>query len=313
MRNSLSRTLFSKTSPLARGGRGVHPFNWEKIPVSLDKELEQITASSETEKRYVDKLYQVWLLDGHDVWILIHIEVQSQYDKDFSQKMFIYNYRAFDLYHKEVISLAILGDERKNWRPNYFGYGKGNSQLKFTFSIVKLLDYKWEELEQNQNIFAIVVMAHLKTKFTGKNLTEREQWKWTLSRLLYEKGYTRKHIVDLYKLIDLMMSLPPELQLNFEEKLTQYQEERKMPLLTNIEQRALVKGQEIGAKETRKQDIINLLESRFNTLPEKLVNSIKNIEDLSVLKYLLIQTIKVNSVTEFEQLINENLPNTNNL
>jgi len=148
-------------------------------------------------------------------------------------------------------------------------------------------------------------MAHLKTKFTGKNLVKREQWKWTLSRLLYQRGYNRKQIVDLYKLIDLMMSLPPELQISFEEKLTQYQEERKMPLLTNIEQRA--------TKKTNQQNIIDLLESRFNTLPEKLVNSIKNIEDLSVLKYLLIQTIKVNSVTEFEQLINENLPNTNNL
>jgi hypothetical protein len=47
--------------------------------VTANKELQQITASSETKKRFADKLYRVWLLDGQEVWILIHIEVQSQY------------------------------------------------------------------------------------------------------------------------------------------------------------------------------------------------------------------------------------------
>ncbi|MFM6135082.1 MAG: hypothetical protein ACKPCP_13125, partial [Sphaerospermopsis kisseleviana] len=58
--------------------------DWNKTPISLDKELEQITATSNTEKRYADKLYQVWLLDNTEIWILIHIEVQSQYDEEFS-------------------------------------------------------------------------------------------------------------------------------------------------------------------------------------------------------------------------------------
>ncbi|MDJ0735107.1 MAG: hypothetical protein QNJ47_13755 [Nostocaceae cyanobacterium] len=54
--------------------------------------------------------------------------------------MFIYNYRAFDLYHQPVISLAILGDESKTWRPSYYQYGLENSQLILNFSIIKLLD-----------------------------------------------------------------------------------------------------------------------------------------------------------------------------
>ncbi len=33
--------------------------NWEKQPVSLDKELEKITASATTEKPYANKLFQV--------------------------------------------------------------------------------------------------------------------------------------------------------------------------------------------------------------------------------------------------------------
>ncbi len=246
----------------------------------------------------------MWLLDNQEVWILIHVEVQSQYDKEFSQRMFIYNYRAFDLYQKPVISLAILGDETKSWRPNSYQYGLGSSQLIFNFSIVKLLDYQWEELEQSNNIFAIVVMAHLKTKATNSNLSAREQWKWNLARLLYERGYNRKEIVDLYKVIDLMMALSEDLQLSFDQKFANYQEERKMPLVTNIERRAIEKTR----KETRKQDITKLLQVRFGDIPENLVTSINQIDDTSFLEQIFVSAINISSLEEFAQLVNSNLP-----
>jgi len=277
--------------------------NWQKTPISLDKELEQITASSQTEKRYADRLFKVWLLDNQELWILIHIEVQSQYDLEFQERMFIYNYRAYDLYHKPVISLAILGDENKIWRPTSFEYGLGESQVKIKFSIAKLLDYKWEELEQNKNPFAVVVMAHLKTKVTTSNLTEREQWKWNLIRCLYERGYNRKEIVDLFKVIDKMMSLPVQLQQKIKTKLTQYEEERKMPFLSTLEEMALEKG----AKETSRNHIIKILEKRFGTLPDELINAINKLDDLPLLERLHLETITVNSVAEFSTLIQENL------
>ena len=143
-------------------------------------------------------------------------------------------------------------------------------------------------------------MAHLKTKATNSNLSAREQWKWNLARLLYERGYNRKEIVDLYKVIDLMMALSENLQLSFEEKLANYQEERKMPLLTNIERRTIEK--------TRKQDIIKLVQVRFGNMPENLVGSINQIDNTSFLEQLLVSTISVNSLEEFAQLVNSHLP-----
>ena len=149
--------------------------DWTKPPQSLEKELQQITASSKTKKRFTDKLYQVWLLEGQEVWILIHIEIQSQYEESFPQRMYIYNYRAFDLYHQPVISLAILGDERVNWRPDSYNYTIASCELTLKFPTVKLLDYeaRWSELEASTNPFAIIVMAHLKTKATTLSGTEK--------------------------------------------------------------------------------------------------------------------------------------------
>jgi len=278
--------------------------DWSKPPISLDKELEKITASSQTKKRYADKLFQVWLLNNEIIWILIHIEVQSQYDKQFPQRMFIYNYRSFDLFNKPVISLAILGDENKSWRPNSYEYGLGDSEVKIKFSTVKLLDYQWEELAASNNLFAIIVMAHLKTKVTTKDLTQREQWKWNLVRPLYQKGLTKFDIINLVKFIDKMMTLPPPLQTAFNQKLEQHEKELNMPFLSTIEELAEERGQVKGAKETCQQNIFDLLENRFGTVPEKLLETLKEINDLMALKQLLVQTISVNSLDEFQTLIN---------
>ncbi|MEB3248096.1 MAG: hypothetical protein VKK07_01995, partial [Merismopediaceae bacterium] len=171
--------------------------DWSIPPQSLDKELQQITVSSDAEKCIADKLYQVWLLDHQEIWILIHVEIQSQYDASFPRRMYVYNYRAFDLYQKTVVSLAILGDERPNWRPNHFRYGLAGSEMTLNFSMVKLLDYeaRWSELESSGNPFAMIVMAHLKTKATTGDPEQREVWKWSLIRGLYDRGLTRERII----------------------------------------------------------------------------------------------------------------------
>ncbi|MBS3026410.1 MAG: hypothetical protein HCA25_04735 [Dolichospermum sp. DET50] len=101
-----------------------------------------------------------------------------------------------------------------------------------------------------------------------------------------------------------MMALSEDLQLSFDQKFANYQEERKMPLVTNIERRAIEKT----TKQTRKQDISDLLVSRFGNLPENLTENIEKIEDINILKQLLVSTINVSSLEEFAQLVHSNLP-----
>ncbi|NEP88258.1 MAG: hypothetical protein F6K18_16260 [Okeania sp. SIO2C2] len=45
---------------------------------------------------------------------------------------------------------------------------------------------------------------------------------------------------------------------------------------------------------------------RFLSVPETLVETLNNIEDLTRLKQLLLETIRVNFVAEFETLIQDN-------
>jgi hypothetical protein len=276
--------------------------DWNQTPISLDTELQQISQGEIGEKS-ADKLYQVRLKNRTKIWILIHLEVQSQYDKHFPKRMFIYNYRAFDLYGKPVVSLAILGDEKPQWRPSNYSYGYGKSQVSINFEIAKLLDYeaKWESLEQSENPFAKVVMAHLKTKATTKDMETREEWKWRIVKGLYDQGLSEQTIIKLLNVIDKMMTLPEQLQNSFDQKLINYEEEKKMPLMSNIEEKALVRG----TLQTERNAVIKVLKVRFKSESKSVNDQINQIIDLALLEQLLELAVTTNSLTEFEEYLQQ--------
>jgi hypothetical protein len=149
--------------------------DWSHPYRVLDKELSELVGGSETGTQVSDLLFEVKLLTGQPAWILIHVEVQSPYESGFPERIYRYNYRAFDKYSQPVVSVAILGDERPWWRPQSYGYSLGSYRLSLEFPTVKLLDYqqRWPELEASSNPFAIMVMAHLKTKATTGDFPER--------------------------------------------------------------------------------------------------------------------------------------------
>lgn len=230
--------------------------DWSRGYEFLDKELQQIVRDAELGQRLVDKLVKVWRIDGDAAWVLIHIEVQSQEESTFPQRMFVYHYRIYDRYGVQVVSLAVLSDERATWRPNRFKTELWGCGLQFYFPIVKLLDYReqWELLEASRNPFATVVMAHLKTQETRQNATTRSQWRWALTRRLYERGYSRQEIINLIRFINWMMQLPPELETQFWTELHAYEEAQRMPYITYIEEKAEERGEERGRHEGRQEE-----------------------------------------------------------
>lgn len=138
-----------------------------KAPMSfLDKELQQITPDAESGRRYADKLIKVYAKDGNETWVLIHVEVQGETEQDFAKRMFTYQYRLRDRYNMDVVSLAVLADTRREFRPTYFHYARWGCELTFAFPTAKLIDWEghWSQLETSDNVFALVVMAQLQAK-----------------------------------------------------------------------------------------------------------------------------------------------------
>ncbi|MEH2094754.1 hypothetical protein [Nostoc sp.] len=142
-------------------------------------------------------------------------------------------------------------------------------------------------------------MAHLKTKATQRNPQNRLQWKLSLVRRLYERGYSRKDIRELFRFIDWIMVLPKELALSFKTEVRSYEEADRMRYVTSIERLA----KEEGIVETARESIITVLETRFGEVPSSIVEVINGIEEPSVLKMLLKNAIAIPSTTEFQQVL----------
>ena len=240
--------------------------DWPRGYEFLDKELQKITADAAIGRRVVDKLVKVWLKTGQELWVLLHLEVQGQRETDFATRVYVYHFRIFDRFNAPVATFVILTDEEQNWRPTEYRTELLGTKLQFEFPTAKLLDYgdRWDELEQSDNPFAVVVQAHLIALRTRNNPQDRLQSKWQLTRRLYERGFNKREIIGLYRFLDWVLTLPKGLTDEFEDRLTAYEEERKMKYVTSIERRGIEKGKRIGSAEL----LLRLLRQRFGALEE---------------------------------------------
>jgi hypothetical protein len=266
--------------------------NWERPHEFLDKEFQQIAREAELGRRYADKLVKVWQIQGEEIWLLIHVEIQAKSEDTFAQRMFTYNLRIFDKFAQPAISLAILCDSDSTWRPNQYSYNYPDCSLHFRFGSVKLLDYQnqWTELEQSDNPFATVVMAHLKTQQTSKQPGERKTWKFSLIRRLYEQGLQEKDIRNLYRFIDWVMILPKPLEAEFWQEFKQFEQERSMSYITTGERIGYERGKQEGRQEGEQALVLRLLQKRVGELPQEVREQIQglSLEQLEALSEALL-------------------------
>ena len=271
--------------------------DWTIPHVFLDKELQQVVRDAETGARRVDKLARVQLKDGQEARILIHIEIQGQRETAFPKRMFVYNYRIFDRHDVPVVSLAVLTDDQPGWRPNHFGYELFGCRVSLDFPIVKLLDYQaqGDDLENSSNPFALVVMAHLQTQATRKDMNQRYAAKLNLAKRLYQRGFSRKDILELFRFLDWIMALPDELAKQFETDMVYFESEMKMPYVTSIERRATQRGLEQGIERS----VLRVLARRFGEIPADMEARIRDLP-LSQLDPALDASLEASTLQDFE-------------
>jgi hypothetical protein len=255
--------------------------DWDKGFDFLDGELQQVTREAETGKRIVDKLVKVYLRNGQENWILIHVEIQNQKEEEFSERVYIYSTRLFDKFRRSVASFAVLGDTDRSWRPQSFHQEALGSQHDFSFQIAKLVDYQQREifLNANENPFAIVVQAHLAAQATKGKASQqrRRKQKYNLTILLCERGWAEQEIIDLYRFIDWVLTLPPELEEAFRQDITTYQRGKNMPYISTIERMGEARGKIEGKVEGKVEMISFLFAQQVGTI------SIETIEELKKL------------------------------
>jgi hypothetical protein len=270
--------------------------DWSRGYEMLDKELQPIVRKAATGRRYVDKLVEVWLRDGQEQWLLIHIEVQARKEGDFPVRMHVYNHRIADRYGREVISLAILADDDPAWRPTRYETARWGFRSLTEFPVVKLLDYapKYEELETDPNPFAVVVLAQLKALETRRSPGERYAWKLRLVKGLYERGMDPEDVRRLFRFIDWVLELPEPLDQRLWDEIDAYQQEKIMPFIDIAERMVMVK--------TLLEGIEVALDVKFGAEGLGLMPELRQIRDHEVLRKVLAKIKAADSPAELRRV-----------
>ena len=236
--------------------------DWSKGYSFLNNELEQITKDAKTGRRYADKLVKVYYKDGTEEWLLIHVEIQGDPQPDFAERMFTYWCLLRMQYDVNPESLAVFTDLNKSYRPNTFKFSGSGTQIAFTYPIAKLMDYEtesqWANLKESNNVFALLVMAQIKAKRLKGHDQALFEFRLGLTRLLYQRGYSREQVVELFHFIGWMIRLPKPLEYQLIEAVKVVEEEYKMPYINTVEQYGIEQGIEQAEKRFAQEQLENM-------------------------------------------------------
>jgi hypothetical protein len=257
--------------------------DWAYPIESCEQELPKMFPNSLASGRVADKLFRARNKgDGLPISFMIHTEIQVSWQPDFSRRMFTCYYRILDRFDEPVVCIGILGDNSRSWRPDVWETELFDSQLRFTYPIVKLRDFadKVEDLRSSTNPFATVITSHLNAQSSANNIHDRFRFKVELVRSLYEKKWQIEQVRRLFRFIDWVMDLPEALELQFREVLNHIEMENQMPYVTSIERLAKLEGKLEGKLGGKIQLLQEILGVRVSSDSELEVLSVEQLESL---------------------------------
>ncbi len=148
---------------------------------------------------------------------------------------------------------AVLADGDPAWRPSVHARERAGCRLRFEFPVAKLLDWDTPEardaLESSRSPAAVVVLAQLDALRTRRRPRARQAAKWALYRGLFGRGLSREAILELFRVLDWLLALPPSLERELAARITRFEEEVRMPYVTSVERIGREKGLEEGLEE----------------------------------------------------------------
>lgn len=278
------------------------PKLYEDIDISksvsfLDKEMEQLFQVSIKGAKYVDKLAQVFLKDGSEQWILIHIEVQGEAEEDFSKRMFRYFYRIFDKYDRPIVSMAILTGKESIPEEGRFDSKVHGSGVEFRYLSFRLIDYDRKKLEEDDDPVALIILASIERE-EHRRKGGRFDVKRYLIRKLRERNYSEELSEIIFRFIDWVIQLSEDEDELFWGEMRE--EVKDMEFTTSFERYCMRKGVQQGLQ----QMVSEALDEQFGEVPATISDEIREIKDQDTLRLLLRQAIRSKSIEEFQRVLN---------
>jgi hypothetical protein len=269
----------------------------------LDKELHKTTHKGKGKKRYPDHLVKVYLKDGTEQWILIHIEVQGYGEDTFPLRMFTYFYRIFDKYQQPVVALCIFIDKNKQFKPSQFKYEFYKTRLVYDYRTYKLVEQDEDKLTESDNPFAMAALAGLYYLRRGRSIKKTFEFKIKLLRLLLSKGYSKEKIYHLFMFLDTLLELPEQEEKAFQEEVINITGGKEKMGLSPLDSPFARKFYLQGHKEGLINAIQLNIADKFGPDSLNLMPLIEKINEVERLQNILSQIIKAGTLDEIKGLL----------
>jgi hypothetical protein len=287
--------------------------DWSRGVEFLDKELLRVAPKEYANLQVVDKLFRVYLKNGTEEWILVHLEAQSTPDPNFAERMFAYHIAIWLRYRRRVLSIAILADDNPNWRPREFQYAVGECEIRFAFPTIKVLDLDEQQLLEAGDAASLILASFVRAVRTRHTPEIRLQARVELMQLALERGYNEEEIRQILAFLERAMRLPAELEEQYEKMLEEASRKQPEELLTSIERRAIRRGllrgyrrgMQRGEARALRQAILGILRELYGEPHTELVHELNQIDDSARLLELQTAALRAGSIEAFQQRLRE--------
>jgi hypothetical protein len=190
-------------------------------PTYLEQELQHILETKGYKKKTTDKLIKMGLKNGKSKWILLHIEVQSYFEKLFGRRMFIIFSWLFTKYDESLVALAIYTSNKVPKIFDHFEEEVFGTKVRLDFNAYRVMKQNDKVLMESDNIFALFVLANKYVNETRaeKDLPNRLRMKEKIYELALERKINEERIAKFIIFVDRIMLLPKGLDEEFSEFL----------------------------------------------------------------------------------------------
>jgi predicted transposase YdaD len=271
------------------------------LSVSESSILEQLPQETVSVKR---SDFPILVTDETGKQYLVLLEIQSRWERKFPLRLLDYRCRHLLKHDMEAISCVLLL-KPSQWAESFYK----DPEVEFNYRLIKVYELDACEIIKG-NI--ICLMPFVPIMKNGKEMVEQADAALYESPLPYEDKADMLTVMTIFsglvseKLVNMLISKRRDIMIE-SAAYDIIKEEGIKEGIKEGREKGIREGREKGIKEGKAEEsqdgILDILEIRFNVVPESVIKSIRAVDDPDILRTLRRQSLKVSNLIEFKELL----------
>ncbi len=261
-------------------------------------EQELFTDFPEGSLREADVVAELETRDGVEELVVVHIEAQLRWERNFGERMFQYYALLWLRYRKPILPIVVYlrGGRDGSGEETYRVTVLGQRRLRFWYQSVSLAKLDAEEYVGKGNPVAAALAALMNRRTSREPLALRALMLQVVAGS--ELDDARKFL--LMNLIETYFKLSPDHQKRFRRLVSEeeFREVQEMEVMWADRMRA--EGAKEGLVEGKRQALLLLLAKKFGPLSEEMTARVRALEAVDELDVYLDRVLTATSLEEME-------------